>query len=114
MRRVNNILGQKHPLVSLWLSGVNTPGIKTPKQDKSPIPPPTPTPIASVILLQLYTGYTDKEILETYQYYWNKYPNVWKSTIFIDTNIDINDPNIIYTNTSQIIENVNKFVLDPQ
>jgi len=111
MRRVINTLGQKHPLVSLSLSGVNTPGIKIPNQQKYPVPPPPPPAlISSVILLQLDTGYSDRQALKTYQYYWNKYPDVWKSTIVVDTNIDINDPNIIYTNNTEIIDNVNNFL----
>lgn len=109
-KKVFNILGQKHPLVSESLSGVNTPGRNKPTPQVSPGPGPGPAPVASVILLQLETGYVDKQALQTYQYYWNKYPNVWKSTIVVDTNIDINDPTKIYTQTSEIIENNNKFM----
>ena len=59
----------------------------------------------SILLLQLITGYSDKQALKTYQYYWNKYPDVWKSTLFVNTNIDMNDPNKILLTTTEINNN---------
>jgi hypothetical protein len=42
-RKVINILGQKHPLVSESLSGVNTPGTNKPQErPPAPVPPPVP------------------------------------------------------------------------
>jgi hypothetical protein len=102
--KVFSILGAKHPQIGATIKA----GCCQVKPTKQSSKNPEPIPVShgkALILLQLTTGYSDKQALKTYQYYWNKYPDVWKTTKVVNTNIDINDPNKTLLTTPEIIKN---------